>query len=574
MYVNYDRLQISIYKYNSLSALHARFKKVWETKTVDGIECYKGSLVWWDGSRVRDDYKFNRFTNALGVEKSQLAENIDEGRDYDEVEQIWFSLVQKSDESQVLEREDILEFIDEIPKNQSFRITLSTFDDRYITKSGLTAVLSPEGKIALENDMFIDHYFQYANWFRRTASSLPLDPDAPVFNSVTSNSSLNDDPYKFAMLLPKFYDYSVVQVYVKPVITKSGPKFTTIMVLNVKKKTPDDFEVKDMEPLYKYYEAYRNKFVRNHETTEVKYSTLEASTFSIEMTKLIEEDYPPTDDSLWYKRLLRVDASNKMKKKDFAKLLQFNMDSGYRIKDTEWWEYVVGAILVILTIIIFFLTWGTTSGFLLSGWSWVIMTLSVTVAVGSYVLATEGGKSATHVVTVVGDVSMWVGVATAIVGIYSMISNYMDAARTATTAAGTAAATTAATTTATTTTTTTTAAATTAGTAAVNVTVSQVIDYTVDLVIRSFSSVSSFTNTIINVVNIVSTVSQTYDTIKNNLASDHNQSSVDEFVDDEENSQIVFEKYQFEMLTQIDMMYADAYDYNKYYSSSERKSII
>jgi hypothetical protein len=137
-------------------------------------------------------------------------------------------------------------------------------------------------------------------------------------------------------------------------------------------------------------------------------------------------------NSLYYAGLLRVDAVKAMRKRDFAKMLSTQLDTGYTIKSATWSEKIMAGVLILIAIAISVLSAGAATGVAISFTAtWIgafAGALAISLSIASLVLNQIGGLSTNGLVKVIGNFAQIVGIVGIIAGITAFIQNIYEKA--------------------------------------------------------------------------------------------------------------------------------------------------
>ncbi len=126
-------------------------------------------------------------------------------------------------------------------------------------------------------------------------------------------------------------------------------------------------------------------------------------------------------NSLFFNGQLRVKEAGLMRRSDFVTMIATSMETDYTVEEAEWWEKVLAVVIVILAIVAFIYTLGssaTLTPLLLSqaaGYSAAVLT------VGAYALSMFGGLSAGVLVDIIGQFAQIVGIIALVAGVYAAI---------------------------------------------------------------------------------------------------------------------------------------------------------
>ena len=610
MYINRSSLILTVQKYNVNSRIFHAFKNIWGYGYIDNVRVYNQRMVYWEANHLLDTPWFNRFIIALGLSRKELDEDVDAGRDYDEIHQIWFEINQKSLASSHLGTTYLSDMVNDI--EDEITLTLSTVEGRkYLTTTNdITQTKIDEQAVIDELRSNITWQYLMAFYseeieadYGHAYEGYPEPPNLPRYTIIPNDnvSQSVSDNNSFAILLPSVFEIKEIKfinsftigmnsVKTEPVEQDNSkyPSYypddlrdhaQTVSVQNVNPNAKQGIQIQvvlkrireangsDVLFIDQWFEIMRKKIERNQtdkqifpfKNTKIYYS--KCNYYSILMNKLVEI-FKPEDDDIWYKGHIRVDAFSPIKdpnlsigevgtkiakhtRKEFADVLSKSLGTDYKVDKAEWWEVLVGVIVVVAAIIVAVLSWGSLSG---PSFTLTIGILSGISAVGMLALALFGGRSAQSVMKIAGICLTWLGIASAISSFMSYMSKLEQQAIQTAAAEG--------------------------GSSVENIIGQSIVDSVVSSVQEAFSSVKAFASATGNLAKTTMKMMKTFSMLRQTMVSDHNASAVEEFPDDVDNERIVFEQEQFELITKIDSMYDELYDYRKYFRTNERKSII
>ena len=133
------------------------------------------------------------------------------------------------------------------------------------------------------------------------------------------------------------------------------------------------------------------------------------------------ETTPGVSNSLFYNGRLRVYEASMMRRSDFVTMIATSLETDFEVEEAEWWEKVLAVIIVILAVVAFIYTLGSSgvvTAALISqaaGYSALVLTIGV------YALSMFGGLSAGGLVEIIGQFAQIVGIIALVAGVYAAI---------------------------------------------------------------------------------------------------------------------------------------------------------
>ncbi|RLA58955.1 MAG: hypothetical protein DRQ78_11240 [Epsilonproteobacteria bacterium] len=128
-------------------------------------------------------------------------------------------------------------------------------------------------------------------------------------------------------------------------------------------------------------------------------------------------------NSLFFDGKLRVYEASVMRRSDFVTMIATSLETDYEVEEAEWWEKVLAVIIVILAVVVFIYSLGSSGAItplLLSqaaGYSAMVLTI------GAYALSMFGGLSAGGLVEIIGQFAQIVGIIAMVAGVYAAIQS-------------------------------------------------------------------------------------------------------------------------------------------------------
>jgi len=196
-----------------------------------------------------------------------------------------------------------------------------------------------------------------------------------------------------------------------------------------------------VEDLFTYYNEYiriRNKYSLDwtHDEritvlrdTRIKNQLLGLLKPVTDISGIVEDNLTISTGGMFQKNRLtyfKVDSLKKMKRQEFVKWLAKSIDTGYTVKEAEWWEKVLTVVIIIAAVIGAIYTGGATLVGIAAG----AATASVILTIGSIVLSKVGGLSAASNVRMLGSFATVLGYVAAALGIAAFFQNMAQKAAT------------------------------------------------------------------------------------------------------------------------------------------------
>lgn len=439
-----DFLSPARHKQAGASATYERFKKVWGTHLIDGIEVYNSVFLWYqNGVGVRNDLPFNRFINKLGIKRSSLTNN-----NFTRVENCYFSINSAKYSYVPMDKNEIaLDLANAFIIGDEFEVSVTYGGDlrRYVTTHYAfnpvdntytidTAAIRVElhrdplkyfANIALETSGDMWNTFDNSYGYEIFAASTPAS--SPV-TKVEYNTTLRDRIYETLALLDNgsmfqqqgaVYNERIVGVdmstatgdgailaeysYILKYKVVALPISTTYITTQCSTVAQAVYAARDS--------TSRSYFIRTNHAIDTKLK---------EAVLLMNN---PASIPAFYKGYLRVDAAEAMKRKEFVALLLKAFDTGSTMQKSKWYEKVIAIIIIIIAIVIIVLTWwaGGTVGWSLASLGLGLMYASVFLAV-ALMLYAQAFPYATDQIAMIGGAATIVGYAAMAVSFFNIIN--------------------------------------------------------------------------------------------------------------------------------------------------------
>lgn len=458
-FINRDILTPSVFAWNRCSSIYHRFKKVWTTSTIDGVEVYDTRLTYYSGGSVRTDKPFERFINALGVNKDDLQQ------DYSGIEKAYFWLNSKKYILELPSRQAIADEINfRLPVDDTFELQIYYTGDneRIVTDHfTLTDPLNPDSILSYAIDttsitntllsnpkdlltnsgssVFTVPFISTVNDLNTGSSSVML-PTANTTSSINSvlpvtkvtfdtqtvnilstiavldngttfeNIGITQNPGTVQTLtsgtISYTYGFTVTYKVINPVTTTS---YIVDQVLDVLQSMKDSMTTtKTLSPISRLNIAEK--------TTKVVDTSIKEAVMT-----LVDD---PVDSTIIHQGHFTVDGLRLMKRKEFVDLLGNVFDTGYVEEKASFWEKVLAVVLIVVAVVVGVITGGASA--IMSGELIAIATAlaaaSVTLALGQMLYMTAF-PYATDMIRMIGKFAQIVGLLAMVTGIFAAIQN-------------------------------------------------------------------------------------------------------------------------------------------------------
>lgn len=442
-FISRDFLTPARYSWNSASALYQRFDRVWGKEWVDGIYVYSKKLYWYTGS-VRNDKPFNRFINALGMEKSQLANN-----SFSHIDSCWFYLnhqkynyVAKEKTAIVADLNDAFNIDDEFEVSITYgggskryvdgHWQYSTTDGKWFTdlsnirtildsnpiKYYANAEIAPAGVMyPMTKSPVLSLAVRVVNAQTRTFSSTPV---AQTFASGTllQNLALLDNGSMFQRVGP---------VYSESVSTEKITSGSVTFKYSFKYRYKVVAEATEASYVVNQIDLVSNKM---QSAMQIKNGTLAAKTntaLDTNIKKAIVSMNNAESVGIFYNGYLRVDAVSTMPRLEFQKMIAKTIDSDFKQEEAKWYEDFFAVVIIVIAIAVAFASWGGASSFTMAlkslavalGNASMVLSVGLMIYVSAFPAATDKIKMISGVAQIVGMAAMIAAVFAAIATSYN-----------------------------------------------------------------------------------------------------------------------------------------------------------
>lgn len=482
---------VPLMKLNQGYRLHNRFKKFFGTTTVKNnlnqdVEVYNKTRDFYRNGYIQDEVT-KRFVKALGIEwESFISNSVDS-----EVERMYFKLkddyvwdgtyantnvtASPSIGKIAPSREMIANAINTIPLGTEIKVRVKYGGElaRYIKEhelewysDGVTIISSELNSERIREVMHSNPVYYFMNsrhalyikdtipYFAYNGSNIeiPTKPLPSVRNSPIVDVSCSESMYGIYSLIDNgdvfelkvddsgkaiiedevtatstVHQDEVVSYSYTLTYTFNGCSQTSYLVntLNDWCLARDSYESKRLSKSFDI-DTYKEDMVTA--TIDTKFKRIIADMYYREYFTV--DDY--YEDSLYINGYMKVDAVDKMKKRDFVKLITKNIDTDYTVESKEWWEDLLMVVLIIATLVIAFFTAGLSSGVSAAAIATFAGTAAIGFTIAGLILAELGGLSSMSNVKVLGNFATITGYIAMITGIYAAIQSIArNAARTA-----------------------------------------------------------------------------------------------------------------------------------------------
>jgi hypothetical protein len=434
-----DFLSPARHKQAQASAMYQRFRAVWGTTLVDGVEVFDEQLRWYkSGQGVRSDLPFMRFINKMGVEYSTLTNN-----EFKRVDTCFFKLNASKYSYKPMDLSDIAaDLSGAFAIGDEFEISVTYGGDlkRYV-------------KTHRSHNTINNTYYVDTAAIRATLHSDPLKYFA---NIALISAGEKDELLKLLRSVPNSSPVTKIEhdttnidrVYETLAVLDNGSMFEQIGGVYSERVTGVDFSNPRMQGAivaeYSYIVKYKvialptssshivsmcSQVARAvYDTKNSNSKNYYIRTNHVIDTKLKEAVLlmnNPSSTPYFYKGFLRVDAVESMKRKDFVKLLIQCFDSGTKMQKAKWYEKVIAIVIIIIAIVIIVFTWWTGVGTAVGG-SMIALGLGLMYAsvflTLSLLLFAQAFPYATDQIQMIGGAATIVGYAAMAVGFYNIIN--------------------------------------------------------------------------------------------------------------------------------------------------------
>ena len=442
-----DFLSPARYKQAGASATYERFKKVWGTTVIDGVEVYSPVLFWYqNGAGVRNDLPFNRFINKLGVKRTDLTEN-----KFKRVENCYFTL-NASKYSYV--PMDLVAIASDLENafsiGNEFEVSVTYGGDlkRFVTThwahdpinntysvdtAAIRAMLHSDplkyfANIALESAGTPWNEFENSSGFS-IVGQIATPASSPV-TKVEYDTTLRDRIYETLALLDNGSMFQQQgEVYSERIVGVDMSTASSSGVILAEYSYILKYKVVALPISTTHITAQCSKVAQavyaaqNSASVSSFIRTNHAMDTKLKEAVLLMNN--PASTPAFYKGYLRVDSAHAMKRKDFVKLLIKCFDSGSTMQKEKWYEKVIAIVIIIIAIVIIVLTWYTGvgaeigSGMLALGLGLMYASAFLAIALTLYAKAFP---YATDQIQMIGGAATIVGYAAMAVGFYNIIN--------------------------------------------------------------------------------------------------------------------------------------------------------
>lgn len=456
-FIIYDRLAISVARSNYEWSFFRRFDKFWN-KT-DNF--YDTKMMIYENENpvyTEDDIDFTKFLTSLGLTFDDVlgSSMIKQYKDA-EIEDYWFELrepvVQTSDDK--FEYADALKYINEFAVGQQFEVEFHYGGDAsgfYLVDDKSESIVidnsDPDNPIYLVNptmspqeirDLIMQEPGKY---MLGTENARPLSSRGAILimnntpfyeyyrdpDSFKSISNKLDYPFKpiieCAFQYPGYYwyalfDYNLVnfelvsQTFPTKVTSPDNPSYYGLkwkVTYKVTQKLDESSEC-----LVRFIDEFNRLWFTN------RYNAPDP----IKQTQNdYAKEYPLSKyPNVWENGKMKVDAALAMKKGDFTVMLAESFTTDYKVKEPEWWEKLLGAVVAIAGVVVGVVLCCTGSGSIVISIGTALMGASATWAVGSIALGAIAGPSSFGIVKNIAGVAQITSIAGSVFLVFGKIKN-------------------------------------------------------------------------------------------------------------------------------------------------------
>ena len=126
-------------------------------------------------------------------------------------------------------------------------------------------------------------------------------------------------------------------------------------------------------------------------------------------------------NSLFSNGQLRVKESSLMRRSDFVTMIATSLETDFEVEEAEWWEKILTIVIVILAIVAFIYTLGSSGAVTAALISQAAGYSALVLTIGGYALSMFGGLSAGGLVEIIGQFAQIVGIIAMVAGVYAAI---------------------------------------------------------------------------------------------------------------------------------------------------------
>lgn len=464
-----DAISIPLARLNQASRTYERFRAVWGTMNINGVEVHAPGLPFYFNDTFVIGTAMKRFLLALGISEEEFtAQKID-----DDVEVMIFKLNPlyvwdgSTRPGGTPETPDApydgvtLEQIRDAINNSmtigdELVVTVAYGGDtkRYVeqhsiewTATGTDVVSGPFNSSEVRAVLHSQPWFYFANirddgdidstvqWqtINQGTNDVPLDRiEGAGVNRVLSNAPVCDvacDKSVWGI----FALMEDTQVF-EPIGTVYGDRISTVdmglegQALRYEYKLKYRFKgcTLTSKIVNELYARYHQVMLANSELGNSKLAQDKANGAIDTKYKKAMVDLKGSNvtNSLYYGGLLRADAASKMKRTDFLAMLAKNLDTDYTIKAADSSEKIMAIVIVIIAVVITVLSYGALSevGYgMAAAAAGALSAGGLALTLGSMLLANFGGMSAQGLVNRIGTLAEYFGYASMIAGIFAIV---------------------------------------------------------------------------------------------------------------------------------------------------------
>ena len=404
MYIIRDFLGPKVFNWQRANNIRSHFKKAFPHNGT-----YYGKLVYMRGGHLQLTHEADRFVNAIGIKKSQLKEG-----DFSEIDHCYFKMNPSSQYDTKVTSAELLDKCD-FSLDREFTVTVTYNGHLY---RGLK-------EIALDKVEFEKQFFAYPKKFvmiskdnRLGGTSVYTNPQDGKVSTCAMSGNQTFDMFAVIDEDNRYFEIMSTECVFRTIDTAIQEEIVlTINYKVIEEPTNNAQFLKDIEA---YFELYRNKKLRGR----VNYGTV---VYDGPISNIIKKEYFEIhpDYSDWFiggkLSVARVENSKPL---EFIEMFKNSFDTGYKVKDTEWWEYALAITIVIVAIVVTVLSAGAAApaaGVTVGAVTTGLAAGAAVLSVGALLLNELGGRSAGLLVKQIMWASEAVGYAAAITGLGTSI---------------------------------------------------------------------------------------------------------------------------------------------------------
>lgn len=449
-----DRISVDRARWAGASATYQLFKKSWGTTTVDGIEVFNKTMVYWAGGMTLNATQ-KRFIKKIGLSYEQLS-----SQKYEGLDNAYFKLDSAKYTYEPMDTAQIAADLEmAFAVGDEFEVAVTYGGD---LKRYTSTFMQPDGTggytvdtVGIRSMLNSDRVKYFANASTTAAGSMFQETETSIYDiSVGTNKTPISTPV--TRLAYNDSDTGNGKLYDCLAMLDNGTTFQEIGI-NTERvqavETTDQYGNVVVIGEYSYTVKFRviaTPLVSSYITTQcsivanaMKTSMLYRGSFNLKLTNHSQDTLIKqavllmSNDSshpAFYNGYLRADYCAAIKRKDFVKILGKVIGTGYTKKKTNIWKKVLAIVIIVIAIVIIVLTWWTGVGNV-AGMTLASLGAGLLYGSGFLSLAliayAEANPEATDMIKIIGGAATIVGYASAVVSVWSVAttsSNLMQQA--------------------------------------------------------------------------------------------------------------------------------------------------